>query len=410
MKHGRDGLKTKVRRAGGGTGPAAAATVEDEEDKRRNLPRYREVYEELRRAIEAGTYGAGDRLPSEAELGRRFETSRITVAKAVNDLQAEGLVSRRAGSGTRVLQRERATGHIFGLLIPDLGRTEIFEPICHGMMRSPLGRSHSLLWGTSMGEDLVQEQEAEELAHQFIAQRVSGVFFAPLEHTSAMDAVNRRIAAALDRARIPIVLLDRCYERGVRRSRYDLVGIDNRRAGYLITEHLLQHGVRRIAFVARPRSASTVTGRIAGYREALMSYGASGEDLVMSGDPQDADFVRRLVDDCRPEAVVCANDLTAGRLMAALASRGVRVPEEMRIAGVDDVKYASLLPVPLTTQHQSCDEIGRVALQTMLERVAQPDLPTRDVLAQTYTVVRRSCGAHLRADEGNGRGGGREEV
>ena len=401
MRRVGDRSKKIVRRVGGGDRQAPlAAPMPSNEDEVRNPPRYRQVYEELRRAIAAGVYSPGDRLPSEAELGRRFETSRITVAKAVNDLRMEGLVSRRAGSGTHVLSPERPTGRLFGLLIPDLGRTEIFEPICHGMMRSPLSRSHSLLWGTSMGEDLVQEQEAEELAHQFIAQRVSGVFFAPLEHTSAMDAVNRRITGALDRARIPIVLLDRCYERGVRRSRYDLVGIDNRRAGYLITEHLLEHGVRRIAFVARPRSASTVTGRIAGYREALMSYGALDKDLVMFGNPQDVDFVARLVDDCRPEAVVCANDLTAGRLMAELTRRGVRVPEEMRITGVDDVKYASLLPVPLTTQHQSCDEIGRVALQTMLERVVQPDLPTRDVLAQTYTVVRRSCGAHLEPDRG----------
>ncbi len=396
MRRGSEGSERKLGRSGAGARQAtSAAAMTSNEDEGRNPPRYRQVYEELRRAIAAGVYGPGDRLPSEAELGRQFETSRITVAKAVNDLRMEGLVSRRAGSGTHVLSPERRAGRLFGLLIPDLGRTEIFEPICHGMMQSPLSRSHSLLWGTSMGEDLAQEQEAEELAHQFIAQRVSGVFFAPIERTSAMDAVNRRIVAALDRARIPVVLLDRCYEQGVRRSRYDLVGIDNRRAGYLVTEHLLEHGVRRVAFVARPRSASTVTGRIAGYREALMSYGALGEDMVMFGDPEDPDFVRRLLDDCRPEAVVCANDLTAGRLMAALASRGVRVPEEMRIAGVDDVKYANLLPVPLTTQHQSCDEIGHLALQTMLERVVQPELPTRDVLAQTYTVVRRSCGAHL---------------
>ena len=67
----------------------------------------------------------------------------------------------------------------------------------------------------------------------------------------------------------------------------------------------------------------------------------------------------------------------------------------MRIVGIDDVKYASLLPVPLTTQHQNCADIGAMAMATMLQRLEQPNLPTRDILLQTHTVVRKSCGAHF---------------
>jgi DNA-binding LacI/PurR family transcriptional regulator len=181
-------------------------------------------------------------------------------------------------------------------------------------------------------------------------KKVSGVFFAPLEFTPAKDAVNNRIVAALDHAGIQIVLLDRCYAPCFLRSKYDLVWIDNRRAGFLITHHLLGHGVKRIAFVAKPLSASTVVSRIAGYREALFS--SLEQDLVRRGDPDDPDFIRKLLKECRPEAIVCANDFIAARVMASLASQGVCVPQEMRIVGIDDVKYASLLPVPLTTQHQ----------------------------------------------------------
>jgi DNA-binding LacI/PurR family transcriptional regulator len=83
--------------------------------------------------------------------------------------------------------------------------------------------------------------------------------------------------------------------------------------------------------------------------------------------------------------------------MASLASMGVRVPQEMRIVGIDDVKYASLLPVPLTTQHQNCADIGAMAMATMLQRIENPNLPTRDVLLQTHTVIRKSCGTHLSA-------------
>jgi GntR family transcriptional regulator, arabinose operon transcriptional repressor len=361
-----------------------------------DLPKHRQVFESLLFAIRSGVYNPGDRLPSEAELGKTFSASRITVAKAVNELQRLGLVSRRPGAGTSVLPRKQTSGMVFGLLIPDLGRTEIFEPICHGMMRSPLAAAHSLLWGPAMGESKQQEEEAEHLCHQYIAQKVSGVFFAPLEFTPQKDICNRKIASALDRAGIPIVLLDRCIAAYPERSRYDLVGIDNRRAGFQITRHLVQLGARRIAFVAKPLSAPTVEARIAGYREALYCAGLSvHQNLVRFGDPEDWGFVQSLLDDCEPDAVVCANDLTAARLMHGLLEAGVRIPEEVRMVGLDDVKYASMLPVPLTTHHQNCGELGAVAMSAMLERIEHPNLPTRDILLQTSLVIRKSCGASM---------------
>ncbi|WP_263365249.1 GntR family transcriptional regulator [Edaphobacter bradus] len=359
------------------------------------IPRYRQVYEDLFSAIKSGQFKPGDRLPSEAELGKHYDTSRITVAKAVNELQMHGMVSRRAGSGTHVLAPSTQNGRVFGLLIPDLGRTEIFEPICHGMMQSPLSKPHSLLWGHAMGEAAQQEKEAEHLCQHYISQKVSGVFFAPLEFTPAKDAVNNRIVSALDHAGIQIVLLDRCYSPYPMRSKYDLVGIDNRRAGFLITQHLLEHGVKRVAFIARPLSASTVTARIAGYREALLAHGIKPQqDLVRRGDPDDASFLQKVLKECRPDAIVCANDFTAARVMAGLSGCGIQVPDQMRVVGIDDVKYASLLPVPLTTQHQNCADIGAMAIATMLQRLERPDFPTRDVLLQTHTAVRKSCGSH----------------
>ncbi len=360
------------------------------------VPKYRQVYEDLLSSINTGTFRPGDKLPSEAELGKQYDTSRITVAKAVNELQLRGLVSRRAGSGTHVLAPARASGHLFGLLIPDLGKTEIFEPICHGMMQSPLSKAHSLLWGHAMGDMVLQEREAEELCQQYIEQKVSGIFFAPLEFTPTKDAVNLRIINALDRAGVTVVLLDRCFAPYPTRSKYDLVGIDNRRAGYMITQHLLRLGLRRIAFVAKPLSASTVTARIAGYREALAAYGIDvREDLVRRGDPDDPTFIEQVLWQCRPEAIVCANDATAARVMTHLGAKGMRVPEEMRVVGIDDTKYAAMLPTPLTTQHQNCADIGAAALNAMLDRLEDPQLPTRDILLQTHTVVRKSCGAHL---------------
>jgi DNA-binding transcriptional regulator YhcF (GntR family) len=207
----------------------------------RAVPKHRQVYAALEREILSGRYKTGDRLPSEAELVRRFGASRITVGRAVRDLQTAGLVDRRAGSGTYVKPAEpRAGSHSFGLLIPDLGETEIFEPICQGMMASPLARAHALVWGSATAGAGGKEQHAWDLCRQYVERKVSGVFFAPLELTPGKDAVNERITTALDTAGIPVVLLDRTAVPYPGRGHHDLVGIDNRRAGYVITDHLLR--------------------------------------------------------------------------------------------------------------------------------------------------------------------------
>ncbi|MGO9336213.1 MAG: substrate-binding domain-containing protein [Terracidiphilus sp.] len=358
--------------------------------------KYRRVFEYLHGHIQSGALKAGDRLPSEAELGKLFDASRITVAKAVLDLQRMGLVTRRPGAGTHVLAPPQAEGRTFGLLIPELGLTEIFEPICHGMVRSAFARPDALLWGnaaTSVGE---MAKEAEQMLSSFIRQNVAGVFFAPLELSGDKDAANRKIARDLERSRIPVVLLDRCYMPYPERSEHDLVGVDNRRAGFMATTHLLRLGVQRIAFLGEVNAAGTVDARITGFHEALRKHGIQPEqEPAWRGSPLDEALVRRLLDELRPQAIVCANDLTAARLMQTLIGLGVRIPEEIRIVGMDDVKYASLLPVPLTTIHQDCAGIGMVAMATMLERIEHPELPVRDVTVPTSLVVRRSCGAHL---------------
>ncbi len=364
------------------------------------LPRHRVIYEELLHEIRSGAYKAGDRLPSEAVLCLRFDASRITVAKAIQTLQRQNLVSRRPGSGTYVEAPPIPTALQFGLLIPELGRTEIFEPICQGMMRSPLGESHCLIWGSSAEtseED--RESSAEQLCRQYIAQKVSGVFFAPLEYTATRDSANRRIISALRQACMPVVLLDRCYERYPARSPYDLVGIDNHRAGYVLTRHLQDHGARRILFVARPNSASTVDERIAGYHEALRDYaGCPGlprsTGSICRLDVNDAARVRFLLDREEPDAIVCANDLTAAALMKTLELLGISIPQQIRIVGLDDVNYAKFLPVPLTTIRQDCDEIGSVAMSVMLDRLGRPSRPPRDVLVNFELIVRESCGSH----------------
>ena len=357
------------------------------------LTKHGRVRQTLADAIVSGQYEPGQRLPSESELVKSFGASRPTVNRALRELQLAGLIERRAGSGSYVRADAVARGYTFGLLIPELGRTEIFEPICRGMAEAQHGSHHVLLWGSSFGDEANLEQQASQACRQLVSKKVSGVFFAPLELTPQKDTINRSIAEVLDKAEIPVVLLDRDLVPYPQRSRYDLVGIDNRRAGYVITAHLLRCGCRRVVFLGRPASAPTVEARIAGYREALAEEGNHGEAQVCRIEPEDQAQVKGMLDNWRPDGVVCANDFTAAKLLKTLSDLGVSVPEQIRMAGIDDVKYASLLSVPLTTIHQPCSDIGAIAVSTMLEKLRHPRLPARDIMLNFHLVVRDSCGA-----------------
>lgn len=357
--------------------------------------KYKQIFDKLQSDIASGYYKPGQRLPSEAELVRRYGASRMTVFRAMHELQALGIVVRRVGSGTYVSQTTESTSKVFGLLIPELGQTEIFEGICKGMMEAPQAIHHSLLWGNTASKDNEKEEVAEQLCRQYIAKKVSGVFFAPVEFSTGRHEANRKIVRALDKAGIPVVLLDRCLEPYPQRSNYDLVGIDNRRTAYLATEHLINDGAKRIAFFARPNSAPTVDARIAGYNEAIQRLAKPpAASCVIVGDASDQSFVKSVLKKHRPDAFFCANDHTAGNLMHTLLDIGQRIPEDIRMMGIDDVKYARLLPVPLTTQHQPCHDIGRIAMAVMLDRISNPGFPCRDVLLNCQLIVRRSCGAH----------------
>jgi GntR family transcriptional regulator, arabinose operon transcriptional repressor len=357
------------------------------------VPKYKQVLEDLRDGITLGRYEAGEKLPSESELVKRFGTSRITVNRALRELQLAGLIDRRAGSGSYVRADVRQ-GYTFGLLIPELGQTEIFEPICRGMAEAQQEEHHALLWGKSLDDANSRVSQVGQLCRQLIGKRVSGVFFAPLELTPEKDAINRGIAQEFEDAGIPVVLLDRDLVAYPERSGYDLVGIDNRRAGYVITSHLVRLGCKRLMFVGRPRSAPTVDARIAGFREAVLDGGIEFRpESIYRLEPWDADAVAKAFKELRPDGVVCANDFTAAHLMKTFADLKIVVPNEVKLVGMDDVKYASLLSVPLTTIHQPCAEIGRAAVSAMTQRLRNPGLPASDILLNFRLVVRQSCGS-----------------
>jgi DNA-binding LacI/PurR family transcriptional regulator len=371
--------------------------TEERVDAPAGLPKHQQVFEALKQEILSGKYDARRRLPSEAQLVRRFDISRPTVSRALRDLKAAGFLDRRPGSGTYLSPSARQTSGYFGMIIPGHGTTEIFTPICAEIARRSQQAGYTLLWGDSSSTDLeTRANQALDLCAQYARQEVAGVFLEPLELIPGREAINQEIIRLLAASRIPVVLLDRDIVSFPERSAYDVVGIDNLSAGYRLADHLIRNGARRITFVSRPGSAPTVLQRIAGVHDALLNAGIHwGPDQIAYGNPDEAAYVRKIVGKSakqRPDAFVCTNDATAARVLITLASLGIRVPDDLRLVSFDDVQYAKLLSPPLTTIHQPCEQIGAVAVQALLQRINEPDTPPREILLDAPLVIRRSCG------------------
>lgn len=353
--------------------------------------KYQTIHDTLRQEIIDGIYGEGEFLPTEIELADRFGTSRPTVAKALDMLRLQKIIERRAGYGTIVLESGLTRGKEIGLLIPRLGQTEIFEPICAAIEEE--GRKHHwrIIRPSGLGNSRTAAEIAEQLCLKFIREKAAGVFFTPVEHVSDGEELNQSIIARLKEAGIQVVLLDRDVVGWPDQTANDLVGIDNIQAGYVVAQHLLGQGCQRIVFATQPNPAMTVQLRIMGCREALLQAGKKADSLVLQEVPEDeiapcADLLMQH----RPDALICANDATAAVLMRQLLDAGISIPEELKVAGFDDVKYASLLSVPLTTYHQPCEHIGRAAVAAMQLRFELPGTAPHRTTLQGCLVRRRS--------------------
>ncbi|MBC2608029.1 GntR family transcriptional regulator [Pelagicoccus albus] len=355
--------------------------------------RYLQLYDELSSSIKKQTFSPGDMLPTEAELCEKYNVSRPTVAKALNMLAKEKLVHRRSGFGTQVIGPGR-TGLKAGLLIPQLQEIEIFEPICASLIESAGMEAMRVLRPTELSTNLEPKTMAELLTDRFIEEKVNGVFFTPVEHIPCQQDFNLQIIRRLREQNIEVVLLDRDVYPWPRQTPCDLIGIDNIEAGYVMCGHLIGLGCQNLAFVSAPNVAMTVELRRLGCREALVHNGLRARDLVdvemLVDTPQKT--ARKLLDK-KIDGIICANDVTAAPLLRALIDLGADIPSAIKVCGFDDVKYASLLSVPLTSYHQPCNDIGEVAAKVMLNRIKNPESPNCRISLNGRIIVRGSTSA-----------------
>jgi DNA-binding LacI/PurR family transcriptional regulator len=253
-------------------------------------------------------------------------------------------------------------------------------------------KDFNCLWdGTIANNAEMRQNIALQISQSYIEKKVDGVFFSPLERTQKAVHLNETICKVFDSKNIPLVLIDRDITSFPDRSKYDIVGIDNFHAGYIMTEHLIKGGCDRIFFFHRKDSASSVNIRIAGCRSACFDAGITfSYENIIAGEPSDTDIVGKMKILPKKTGVLCANDSTAAILMSTLHKLGSPVTTDTLIAGFDDMKYAKHLQVPLTSYRQPLLDIVRNSYEMMLSRISNPNQAAVNIHLTGKLVLRES--------------------
>lgn len=359
--------------------------------------KYLQIYEFLKQGIHTGKFPPGSRLPTDGQLQEMFGVSRPTAVRAYIELSHDGLIERRRGSGSYVCAAsDGAKRLLLGLMISGLFMTNNIDHSIFASMTGSLAgfaREHgaSILFHGALHEQAPADmvRHAREMANEYRDAGVAGIFFVPLLLPKALTAVNQEIAEALRRAGIPVVLLDRDLNGIPERSDFDLSALDHRQAGFLLTKHLLEQGCRRIDFVIGATAAPSIQERVAGWREAMMQWGITpNQDWLHPEREFDSTAAPGLVQSCRKaEGVICYNDDVAVYLGLALERAGVRVPQDLRLAGFDHAPVTRQLPYRLTTIEQPVGLIGQGGVELMMQRIAKPDGPVQTRLFSAKLIL-----------------------
>ncbi len=165
------------------------------------------------------------------------------------------------------------------------------------------------------------------------------------------------------RTELPIIIVDEEIE-GVAGGR---LSVDNRRGGYLATEHLLHLGHRNIAFIGGEADLFTTVERRQGYEDALLERGLVPQRDRMILGKYTTDFGARaareiLMKDIAPTGIFAASDVVAIGVLQAVRELGLTIPDDLSLVGFDDIPMSEMLAPPLTTIWQPAEDLGRTAV------------------------------------------------
>jgi DNA-binding LacI/PurR family transcriptional regulator len=318
----------------------------------------------LPRAVVSST-GNLSRPPVMADVARLAGVSHQTVSRVLNDhpnvrpptrdkvLAAIRELAYRPNAAARTLVTRRT--HTLGVISFD---TMLYGPasMLYGFERA----AHDAYFVSVTSLPALDRRSMLDAVDRFRGQGIEGIIVIATQDTAV---------AAL--AHVPVEVPLVAVGCGTRAS-VTSVAVDNAAGAAAATRYLLDLGHKTVHHVAGPSSHFDAQERVDGWRQVLGEVGAA-EPPVLAGDWSASSGYEvgcELAADPELTAIFCANDTMALGVMRALAERGRRVPADVSIVGFDDVPEAGYYMPPLTTVRQDFGEVGRQALNTLIDRMS----------------------------------------
>lgn len=314
--------------------------------------------------------------------------SRATVSRVINGGPASEVMKRRvravldgtdfrpnAAARTLVTGRSGVVGVVMHidphLLFGDPYFSQLLQGATDYLAEQGAGM---MLW-------LGNRTKQETLDHVLWMSLLDGVIVTA--HTREDPLVDGLLAS-----RLPTVLIG--HRNADRTASY--VDIDHVAAADMITTHLVSIGRRRIGHITGRRGTVAGEDRIEGYKRAMRRAGLSTDGLILDGDfnkPSGTVAALQLLER-EVDALFCANDAMASGALEAIRSRGLLVPDDVALAGFDDLEFAAHLDPPLTTVRQGVRRQGSEAALALFGLMHDPVARPRRVILPTELVIRQS--------------------
>lgn len=271
--------------------------------------------------------------------------------------------------------------HNLVVLVPTVANV-FFARVISGMQETAAELGYSILLANTLGNPDIESHYAKMVS----TSQADGLIQLRALNPFDNSMIN-------DNGLLPMVNACEVIDEG----NYPTVSLDNRAAAKAMTEHLLGLGHNRIAMIKGPHSSPLTQDRLSGYKDALNDANiAFDEDLLFPGDfTLQAGYnagvtITQQVE--RPTAVFCENDETAIGAMQALKQAGLRIPEDISVAGFDDIAFSAFCDPPLTTIAQPAEEFGRTAVSLLIDVINGKIRKAPKVIMPFELIARGSTG------------------
>ncbi|HEY1624475.1 MAG TPA: LacI family DNA-binding transcriptional regulator [Streptosporangiaceae bacterium] len=273
--------------------------------------------------------------------------------------------------------RARRTNQL-ALAVPDVGNPTYVE-LMRGIESITRTSGYRLLVQSTGADSADEVSLIESLGRRY----VDGLIIVPIRITN-------ELLRALAAATAPITVVTSLPEG----SLVDNVRTDSGLGVTMVIEHMRTAGRRSFAMLNGPVDTVPGAERIRGFEAAMATAGLRpvavecAEDFTYAAGLTAA---RRLFGGCRPDGVMCGNDLLAFAAIRALRERGLDVPRDVAVAGIDDTDLAEMHMPSLTSVSLESAARGKLAARMLLDRIANPDLPPRKERVLPRLVIRESA-------------------